>query len=399
MARAGASRADIAAEFQVSTQTAGRLVKAGGARVKIPGGKKIGKKPQYLTRVLELHDGGSTVGQIVDEVGDIHSSTAGEWLRESGRTPRYDGDMRVPARVEDHPMRKQAIRRYLDGETGPAVSKSLELSERTVEYWAKQDGVWGQGGIRKRQQEASVEAVRRYRAGEGIAAIIAASRESGSRLDFYQVRMALDEAGALPYPDDEKPDVWCTCGKKTGHPGRAYCSPEHRREYGVKRQADPDNQITFICARPACGKVMTVPRSYASAKKYCSNECSAKHNRTKQHIVVDDAIVLDSPWEALIWGLLRMWKIPVERADREMAVQVSGDGWYCPDFYLTGPQLWVEVKGYEDEDDRGRYASWRAAGRTLAVLRREHLDVLRVLAQGTQAVAYLEDLAYKAARP
>lgn len=390
MAKAGMSREQIADQLNVSTQTVGRMAKAAEVKIRIPGGKKIGKKPKYLTRVLELHDGGSSVGQIADDIGDIHASTVAEWLRQSGRSPRYSGDMRVPSVVEDHPLRRQALARYLKGETGPAVSKSLSLNERTVEYWAKQDGVWGKGGIYKRQQDAAVDAVHRYQAGNGIASIIAESREGGSRLDFYQVRMALDTAGVLPYPDEEKPDVWCPCGKKTGHPGRSYCSPEHRNEYGVKKQKDPANWVTFTCLN--CKKEFTLPKSYTSVGKYCSNECSAKHNRTKQHIVVEDAMVLDSPYEALFYGLMRLWKIPCERGDRGQAVNFGhdlaaglGTGetggekklWYCPDFYLPEEYLWVEVKGFEDDDDRTRYATWRFAGRKLVVLGAGELEEIR----------------------
>jgi len=421
MATAGMTREQVACQLDVSTQTVSRMAKAAGAKFRIPGGGKIGKKPKYLARVLELHDGGKSVGEIVADIGDIHDSTVGEWLRQSGRTPKYSGDLRVPAAVEDHPLRAQAIRRYLAGETGPAVSKSLGLNERTVEYWAKQDGVWGQGGIYKRQQDAAVDAIRRYRAGDSIASIIAGSREGGSRLDFYQVRMALDAAGVLPYPDDEKPDVWCPCGRKTGHPGRAYCSPGHRKEYGIKRQADPANQVTFTCQRPACGKEFTLPRSYASAGKYCSNECSAKHNRTKQHIVIEDAMVLDSPYEALLYGLLRLWKITVERADRNQAISFTKDVgdlapgdevvgydlldslgtpratgditcWYCPDFWLPDLGTWIEVKGFEDDDDRTRYDEWRKAGRVLAVLGRLELHALRTCLTRDGAIEYIRGL-------
>lgn len=283
--------------------------------------------------------------------------------------------MRVPAVVTDHPLRGQALTRYLAGETGPAVSKSLGLNDRTVEYWAKQDGVWGQGGIYKRQQDAAAEAVRRYQAGDSIASIIAGSREGGSRLDFYQVRMALDAAGVLPYPDEEKPDVWCPCGKKTGHPGRSYCSSEHRNEYGLKKQKDPANYRTFTCLN--CQREFTLPRSYTSVGKYCSNECAAKHTRIKQHIVVDDAVVLDSTYEALFWGLCSLWKLPVERADRSKAVPVNGNGWYCPDFYVPSMNIWVEVKGFEDDDDRARYAAWARDGHHLTVLDRDGLIIMR----------------------
>jgi hypothetical protein len=373
MATAGASRDEIAAEFGVSMQTASRLVKAGGGKIRIPGGQKIGKKPQYLSRVLALHDAGSSVGQIEEEIGDVHHSTIAVWLRDSGRSPRYTGDIRIPARVEDDPQRPEAIARYLAGETAPAVSKSMGLSERTVEWWAKQDGVWGQGGIQKRQRDAAQEAVRLFREGMPLGSIV-----TKSRLDYYQIRFALDEVGLLSYTYEEKPDIWCPCGQKTGHPGRKYCSQEHKLEYGTKRQADPANTVTLTCLN--CMKEFKRPRSQTNAGKYCSNECSAKHNRTKQHIVLEDAMVLDSPYEALFYGLCRLWKIPCERADRQQAVPVNGDGWYCPDFYLPDLQIYVEVKGFEDDDDRARCAAWRAVPHELAVLHREELHVLRTRA-------------------
>lgn len=122
-----------------------------------------------------------------------------------------------------------------------------------------------------------------------------------------------------------------------------------------------------------CGKEFYSPY----AKKYCSNECSAKHTRTKQHIVVEDAIVLDSGFEALFWGLCSLWKLPVERADRNKAVEVGDNGWYCPDFYLPTMNIWVEVKGYEDDDDRARYAAWAAQGEHLTVLDRNGLLLMR----------------------
>jgi hypothetical protein len=232
-----------------------------------------------------------------------------------------------------------------------------------------------------------------YREGATLDAII-----KDIHLDFYRLRVALDREGLLPYPDEDKPADRCPCGKKTGVKGQKYCCWDHRVEYGSFRPKNPENWVTFNCLN--CGKEVTRPWNYGgnSVQKYCSNECSAKHNRTKQHIVVEDAMVLDSPYEALFYGLMRMWKIPCERADRSQAVSVNGSGWYCPDFYLPEQDLWTEIKGFEEEDHRLRYARWRASGRMLAVLRREQLDALRVMAQGTQAIAYLEDLACKAVR-
>jgi len=63
-----------------------------------------------------------------------------------------------------------------------------------------------------------------------------------------------------------------------------------------------------------------------------------------------------------------------------MAVQVYDDGWYCPDFYLPDEQTWVEIKGFEDDDDRIRYEAWRkaGAGRKLVVLGRDELEQIRL---------------------
>lgn len=194
------------------------------------------------------------------------------------------------------------------------------------------------------------------------------------RTDFLK-RLNQEEARA----DYERHPKLCPCGGPIPYGyrhTRQFCSPEHRKQYQAKRQKEPDKYVTFTCLNPTCGKEVTRRKGYSQYAKYCSNECAAKHTRTKQHIVVDDAVVLDSGFEALFWGLCALWKIPVDRADRSRAIDVNGGGWYCPDFYLPGLHIWVEIKGFEDGDDRLRYDVWRLAGRKLAVLRREELHVL-----------------------
>lgn len=218
----------------------------------------------------------------------------------------------------------------------------------------------------KKQQQAC----EMYRSGATLDAIIKAVH-----LDFYRLRVALDREGLLAYPDEDKPADRCQCGKKTGVKGQKYCSWDHRVEYGEFRQKNPDNWVTFTCLN--CQKEFDLPRSYTSVGKYCSNECAARHTKKKQHIVVEDAMVLDSPYEALFYGLMRLWKVPCERADRDRAIPVNGNGWYCPDFYLPDEEIWVETKGFEDDKDKDRWAQWRAAGRKLVVLGSMELEELR----------------------
>lgn len=78
--------------------------------------------------------------------------------------------------------------------------------------------------------------------------------------------------------------------------------------------------------------------------------------------MVDDAIVLDSSYECLFWGLCMLHKIPVERYDRTAhAVEWKPGQWYAPDFLVlaNGDHLAVELKGVEDEHDAERWAAFR----------------------------------------
>jgi hypothetical protein len=158
---------------------------------------------------------------------------------------------------------------------------------------------------------------------------------------------------------------------------KKYCSDECRKKYGLKRRADPTNWMTKTCRN--CGEVFTIRKSSQSYGYYCSNACARRHTKTKQHIVVEDAIVLDSGYEALFWGLCMLHKIPIERYDRAKGVAwkssvydasfQDSDGWYAPDFYLPMLDMAVELKGLEDPEDAVKWAVFQAArGTSLAVL-------------------------------
>ena len=111
-------------------------------------------------------------------------------------------------------------------------------------------------------------------------------------------------------------------------------------------------------------------------------------------VVKDDGVTLESDREALFYGLLQLWGIPVERTTR-LWPEGRSDGKYqwCPGFYLSDLGLWVEVKDSEDDDDRTRYAAWRMSGKKLAVLRRGELHALRTCLTHDSAIVYLQGLA------
>lgn len=173
----------------------------------------------------------------------------------------------------------------------------------------------------------------------------------------------------------------CPCGKEVPPPPGAnyiyaaqkkYCSAECRMEHGAKRQKDPSKWVTFDCQN--CGEKVTRYKNYGNGHlKYCSNACAQKHTRKKRHIVVDDAVVLDSGYEAFFWGLCQLLKVPVERFDRDHGVEWREGCWYAPDFYLPTLNMAVELKGIQDDEDLLRFEVFRRESGALTVLGQERL--------------------------
>lgn len=180
------------------------------------------------------------------------------------------------------------------------------------------------------------------------------------------------------YADDPRR---CPCGEAIPFEhrhNRMFCSPEHRKEYGAKRQADPVNHVTFDCLN--CGKEVTRYRNYGNGhNKYCSNACAAKHTKVKKHYAIEGLeIVFDSSYECLFYGLCMLHKIPIERFDRSQCIPFGEDGWYGPDFVVQTrvsgfSPVYVEIKGHEDEDDVRRCDAWRAQGHQLAMITQERM--------------------------
>jgi hypothetical protein len=98
--------------------------------------------------------------------------------------------------------------------------------------------------------------------------------------------------------------------------------------------------------------------------------------------VARDAVALDSPMEALFYGLCCFHEIPVERVMLSAAGEPGGPlWWYWPGFRIAVPgskaALWVEISdGQNDSALRPCRAAWRQSGHRLAVLYREELHVL-----------------------
>lgn len=166
----------------------------------------------------------------------------------------------------------------------------------------------------------------------------------------------------------------CPCGAALPYEVRnhvkSYCSGECRALYQRKRQRNEAIWETRVCR--ACSKPFEFRKTSRNAGLYCSNECAMKHTKTKHHVVLrDHDVLLDSSYEALVWGALRVAKIQVERFDRESGVEWSPGHWYAPDLWLPQQQIAIETKGWEDPDDPAKWAAFRSTGVQLLVFGEE----------------------------
>lgn len=97
--------------------------------------------------------------------------------------------------------------------------------------------------------------------------------------------------------------------------------------------------------------------------------------------VARDAVALDTPEEALFYGLCCFHEIPVERVVLSAVTEGGGLLWHWPAFRITLPgtlAIYAEVSDGQTESAlRPCRTSWRASTpHRLAVLYREELHVL-----------------------
>lgn len=180
----------------------------------------------------------------------------------------------------------------------------------------------------------------------------------------------------------QQEEVMCACGEtfpRYPSSDQQYCTKGCATKHQDRRQRDPLNWITLTCLNPTCPRLKRLFERRLSAQNalphgntYCSNACAQRHTKTKHHITLkDDDVLLDSSWEALVWGWAKFLKLPISRVDRTSAVEWRPGCWYAPDFLLDG--TWVEVKGLEDGDDPARWQAWEAEHGPVTVLTQDHL--------------------------
>jgi hypothetical protein len=126
-------------------------------------------------------------------------------------------------------------------------------------------------------------------------------------------------------------------------------------------------------------------------------------------IVIDGGdepdVTLQSPGEALFYGLCWLHQIPAERTRLDRDSVECGDVMYCPGFHVAVPKMLDVRVEIADGDHRAeavlrpcRAAYRQVTGRHLIVLYREDLDRLRDAGKAAQFVARLKGLNYPGRR-
>jgi transposase-like protein/ribosomal protein L24E len=429
--QAGEPIKGIAPDFGVSPATLSRWLRAEGYSPSAAPAQRVKretKRDVHLEKVLALHAQKMNISEIGRQVG-VHHGTVGEWLRQEGLAPIYaqaDAN-RLKTRSEKEAKKAQAISLYLEGMSVVDVAQEIHANRSSVHRWIDKAGVRHEGGYYLRQAQGAEEAVRLYtqermsisdimtRLGSNHALVkdwlLAAGVEirsaweqrsdedkkaftergktarlgrtmSQDQIDSARARREVAQQARVAAAKTEpksQPLATCAldgCDEVVLTQASRFCSLKCRSLGQGKRQPDPTKQVTFICE--TCEKSVTKRRIQGKVFRFCSNQCAKKHTKTVRHYVArDQDMVLDSAWEMAFASTCIMLKIPVERYDRAQAIEYTPGHHYGPDFYLPGANLYVEIKGQQDPEDAERWAAFRAAGNTLAVLDGDALDLVR----------------------
>jgi hypothetical protein len=109
-----------------------------------------------------------------------------------------------------------------------------------------------------------------------------------------------------------------------------------------------------------------------TAKNYPESYTSANRGRVKQIEV--DGLKLHGNWEVLFYQWAKDAGFLPERCLKSFSYEWNGTRSYYPDFYLPTLNLYIEVKGYETEQDR---AKWNHFPERLIVLKKKEIEQIK----------------------
>lgn len=99
---------------------------------------------------------------------------------------------------------------------------------------------------------------------------------------------------------------------------------------------------------------------------------SSNRGRTKQTVI--DGIKLQGQWEVDFYKWAKEQGLDPKRPNEAFKYTWNGERWYYPDFYIESLNTYVEVKGYETDRDR---AKWAAFPKRLRVIKKEDIIAIR----------------------
>lgn len=108
--------------------------------------------------------------------------------------------------------------------------------------------------------------------------------------------------------------------------------------------------------------VLDNPESYSSSNR----------GRTKQIIV--DGIKLQGQWEVDFYLWAKAQGLAPKRPAEAFQYEWNGLRWYHPDFYIKSLDLYIEVKGYETDRDR---AKWAHFPKKLRIIKEREITQIR----------------------
>ncbi len=104
------------------------------------------------------------------------------------------------------------------------------------------------------------------------------------------------------------------------------------------------------------------PQSYTSSNR----------GRTKQ--IEFDGVKFQGRWELVFYTYCKENSIEIERSNEWFEYEWNGTRKYFPDFYLPEKDIYVEVKGYETDRDRAKWASFP---KSLKVVSKKEIDEIK----------------------
>ena len=109
-----------------------------------------------------------------------------------------------------------------------------------------------------------------------------------------------------------------------------------------------------------------------AVRKYPESYTSSNRGRTKQ--IIHDGIKFQGKWELEFYNWCVTNHIVVVRSNEWFEYEWNGERKYFPDFYLPEKDLYVEIKGYETDRDKAKWASFP---KQLKIIRKTDIDAIR----------------------